>query len=275
MYFGNAWQLVNHLETILPFAGLGKFFGFNGGGLRIDVLSVVLHKLTCIRDWFLMQRQYNFYASSILIVYGSELPDQVNSCHRHMRHDTVKGAQISTDTITLPHSDVAAACLEQDTALPPLPLCDICEETGYVATGVNRCEQKTGHVATGVNSCLDDEAFNENDYNLSRVCKFEHSDRCVLCRGRDPYCHGDNHEDSGVLIDSELLSCKHCKQRENCQSCIGKTDSAVCVKEAHVADVRMIDFTHAFPSTEMDNNYLFGLHKLISYVEQLLNGNVT
>lgn len=40
--------------------------------------------------------------------------------------------------------------------------------------------------------------------------------------------------------------------------------------DAVLADVRMIDFTHVFYVDEQDDNYLYGLKKLISNMQQLL-----
>ena len=37
-----------------------------------------------------------------------------------------------------------------------------------------------------------------------------------------------------------------------------------------LADVRLIDFAHVFPSTDIDDNYLFGLNNLIHFLEELL-----
>ncbi|XP_064605476.1 inositol polyphosphate multikinase-like [Liolophura sinensis] len=37
-----------------------------------------------------------------------------------------------------------------------------------------------------------------------------------------------------------------------------------------VADVKMIDFAHVFETTERDENYLFGLRRLIAHIERLL-----
>lgn len=37
-----------------------------------------------------------------------------------------------------------------------------------------------------------------------------------------------------------------------------------------VADVKMIDFAHVFETTEKDDNYLFGLRRLIAHIKKLL-----
>ncbi|XP_070185259.1 uncharacterized protein [Littorina saxatilis] len=41
-------------------------------------------------------------------------------------------------------------------------------------------------------------------------------------------------------------------------------------RNAALVEVRMIDFAHVFPSSARDDNYLFGLQKLITFLEQLL-----
>nr|KAG5692684.1 hypothetical protein BaRGS_028484 [Batillaria attramentaria] len=44
-----------------------------------------------------------------------------------------------------------------------------------------------------------------------------------------------------------------------------------CADDHPLVELRMIDFAHVFPGTGIDQNYLFGLQKLISYLEQLLD----
>ncbi|KAK3092065.1 hypothetical protein FSP39_024857 [Pinctada imbricata] len=64
------------------------------------------------------------------------------------------------------------------------------------------------------------------------------------------YCSGRNNrdQDNGLLPDSENS----------------------CVQSPRV-EVRMIDFTHVFPSREEDSNYLFGLRKLISHLRSVID----
>ena len=38
---------------------------------------------------------------------------------------------------------------------------------------------------------------------------------------------------------------------------------------SRLADLKMIDFTHVFPATDLDSNYLFGLRSLIAYLTRL------
>lgn len=45
-------------------------------------------------------------------------------------------------------------------------------------------------------------------------------------------------------------------------------------RSAAVVSVRMIDFAHVFPSTTVDENYLYGLNNLIKLLEELRNSNV-
>ena len=51
--------------------GLALFF-YNHKTLRLDVLDIVIHKLNRILNWMLVQTRYQFYCSSILIIYEGD-----------------------------------------------------------------------------------------------------------------------------------------------------------------------------------------------------------
>ena len=53
------------------FSGLGTYFNIQQG-LRKDAIEVLLNKLYKIRRWFKSQRMFNFYASSLLMVYEGD-----------------------------------------------------------------------------------------------------------------------------------------------------------------------------------------------------------
>ena len=127
------------------------------GVLRRDIISAVIKELESIEKWFTKQRQFAFYASSILIVFDGleSASQQCNSNSSYDSREECKGIHLS-------NSD-------------------------------SRTEQTT-------NLCVDQ--------------------------------------------DSE--------------------DRKPDVR------VRMIDFTHVFPSQEEDSNYLFGLRNLIEHLRLLL-----
>ena len=50
----------------------------------------------------------------------------------------------------------------------------------------------------------------------------------------------------------------------------GAQSFGMCKSDRPLVEVRMIDFAHVFPASGRDDNYLFGLHNLITFVEQLL-----
>jgi len=64
-------------------AGLGYYFNIKHG-LRKDAIQVILDKLREIEQWFLTQRQFSFYASSLLLVYEGDTQqnDLFPSCNR-------------------------------------------------------------------------------------------------------------------------------------------------------------------------------------------------
>lgn len=71
----------------------------------------------------------------------------------------------------------------------------------------------------------------------------------------DFYSNNDAHIDNPPIVDDDALI--------NSQHKLGE--------QIHIADVRMIDFTHVFPASQRDDNYLFGLQKLIGALELMLD----
>ncbi|XP_052266097.1 inositol polyphosphate multikinase-like isoform X2 [Dreissena polymorpha] len=57
-------------EVVLK--GLGTFFNFKHG-LRKDAIRVILDKLLEIEHWFVTQKRFSFYASSLLLIYEGDM----------------------------------------------------------------------------------------------------------------------------------------------------------------------------------------------------------
>ncbi|XP_060080444.1 inositol polyphosphate multikinase-like [Ylistrum balloti] len=162
-------------EDTMVTHGLGKFFLIDNG-LRKDVIKVVVDKLKELESWFLEQRMYAFYASSILIVYEGDVKHK-------------------PDCSTVVNSD---------------------------QTKKNR----------------------EN-----------------TLRSNSPLMENGD-EDTNKSIDSLHIG-------------NGDVDGRISAKlngacERPLVEIRMIDFTHVFPSQEEDSNYLFGLQNLIKHFQCLL-----
>uniref|UniRef100_S4RF06 Kinase n=1 Tax=Petromyzon marinus TaxID=7757 RepID=S4RF06_PETMA len=68
-FFGRSLEPDNLRE------GISKFF-HNGHCLRLDALECVIQRLENIYTWFQQQRIWNFYSSSLLMVYEGNAPPQ-------------------------------------------------------------------------------------------------------------------------------------------------------------------------------------------------------
>lgn len=165
-------------EDTMVTQGLGKFFLIDKG-MRKDVLKVVVEKLKGLETWFLEQRIYAFYASSILIVYEGEVrhkPDSTTS---------VKADQTSSEKN------------RENTLRSNSPLTE------------NEAEDTTKSI------------------------------------------------DSLHIVNGDIGAKIPLKRNED--------------SENPLVEIRMIDFTHVFPSQEEDSNYLFGLQNLIKHFQCLLD----
>ncbi|XP_061421340.1 inositol polyphosphate multikinase isoform X3 [Lethenteron reissneri] len=74
-FFGRSLETDNLKE------GISKFF-HNGHCLRLDALEGVIQRLENIYTWFQQQRIWNFYSSSLLMVYEGNAPPQTGHSTR-------------------------------------------------------------------------------------------------------------------------------------------------------------------------------------------------
>ncbi|EHB09390.1 Inositol polyphosphate multikinase [Heterocephalus glaber] len=88
-------------ETIKD--GVSKFF-HNGFGLRKDAIAASIQKIEKILQWFESQKQFNFYASSLLFVYeGSSQPTTTNPNDKTLAEKLLFKGQVS-DTEVLEYN---------------------------------------------------------------------------------------------------------------------------------------------------------------------------
>ncbi|KAJ8318002.1 hypothetical protein KUTeg_003093 [Tegillarca granosa] len=150
-------------DTIIK-QGFGKFFMIDSNFKR-SLIKVVIRKLKSMKDWFLKQRKYAFYASSILMVYDGD-KKQEEDCE--MDYKSYDGIQ-----------------------------------------------DNVGHIA-------------DNERTVNGTANSENERTNVSAK-----------MDEEIIVDENI-------------------------------EVKMIDFTHVFHSSEEDQNYLFGLENLIHHLEILL-----
>lgn len=183
-------------EDTMITKGLGTFFLIDKG-MRKDVLEVVVDKLRDLEKWFLAQRRYVFYASSILIVYEGNVKRKPDYRTLH--------------TVNSDHTEGRPDC-----------------ETSQM-----------------VNSAHTDSLTSEKNLENSLKCTPVNLE------------NGDADKGSHQSIDRVYIGNGDTKLSDG------------CIRP--LVEIRMIDFTHVFPSDEMDSNYLFGLQNLIKHFQCLLD----
>ncbi|XP_052763416.1 inositol polyphosphate multikinase-like isoform X2 [Mya arenaria] len=97
--------------------GLGYYFNIKHG-LRKDAIQLILDKLCEIEKWFLTQRKFSFYASSLLLVYEGDLQqnDFYTPCNQCQSPDC-KCSTCSQNTISTSSSDVMCDVNSSDTGI--------------------------------------------------------------------------------------------------------------------------------------------------------------
>ncbi|XP_052069129.1 inositol polyphosphate multikinase-like [Mytilus californianus] len=160
-------------EKTMLIDGLGEFFR-QGKYYRKDYIQAVVDKLKSIETWFLNQKKYAFYASSLLLVYNASV--------------------------------------------------DITEAQDIVWCS----EEKEEKLDSMEDNKIDLNYESDINQTYDRL-KEEGSDET----GNSSFNH--NNPDRSFV------------------------------------DVRMIDFTHVFPSEDRDENYIFGLQNLIKHLQSLLD----
>jgi len=183
-------------ETVLT-KGLAVFYN-KEHGLRRDAITSILERLEQIRQWFSEQKVWNFYASSLLIVYEGDPPESNGFCNptHNDNLNTISDLSISNGK-TLSNPPSTSNALRNCT-------------TSTTSTSENGDVLKS-HLPSTASSC-----------------------HCVTSQS-----HTQRH-------------CPHGSQKK-------------------LVDIRMIDFAHVFEADGKDENYMFGLQKLIRYHEKLLN----
>lgn len=73
-------------NIVSVYTGLGTYFSLKHR-LRKDAIRILLQKLREVERWFLTQRRFSFYASSLLMIYEGETQQNdyftpCNHCHR-------------------------------------------------------------------------------------------------------------------------------------------------------------------------------------------------
>lgn len=207
--------------------------------MRKDVLVALLHKLRRIEKWFLMQRTFAFYASSLLIVYSS-IEQDCNSATSKLEleprgnhpytNDSACGSVSTREIHSSKSKDIAA-----------------------------RTDQRPSHKRA---CSVDTEAETGTNPKQPKASPEMAEGQEVQGHGAETCTNSLQPKASPGKAEGEVGD----------QSAEEEQDRGLrmCKSDPPLVEVKMIDFAHAFPASGRDDNYLFGLQNLITFLEQLL-----
>ena len=214
-------------------SGLGTYFNIKHG-LRKDAIEVLLQKLYTIRRWFKSQRLFNFYASSLLMVYEGDPQENnfYNPCNNCDKSDcgysTADSVQTDNENFTsLAENGSSMNVLDAPSVTDTSVIDNTASDTTDTASAVTSTSEQTDTASSGVGSSCQELSYTASvsDISVSTTPSRSHS-------------------------------------------------SSLNSQDTVLADVRMIDFTHVFFTDEQDDNYLYGLNNLIGDMETLLKMGV-
>lgn len=226
--------------------GLGKFFGLQDGGLRKDVLEELIHKLQEIESWFLVQKRYAFYASSLLIVYSNQRSCSVTASN------TQPLVNVKNES---PHPGVKRK-REQE------PWEDENDREIKVMRSTDGPQPSDGHQSK--TDTFPDSNGDHSSLQKQKVSSTLEEETTSKEEKESQLCHSGQQD--GLDIHKESQPCGSGQQ-------VGLDVNNRRAKEdgdrVPLVQIKMIDFAHVFPSSSKDENYLFGLQKLIRMLKDL------
>jgi hypothetical protein len=228
--------------------GLGKFFGLNGpSGLRRDVVNAALARLRSLEAWFLRQRAYAFYASSLLFIYSNHQAGDSTAASSHVDN----GKQQFS-----PMGDAVSPA----------------------TTGLNVGEKSDQSVQSKRN--MSDRIAGVEDSEEKRQSSELNGKGAELSVTEDVNVVSDSNPRTLNLATGQKRTCTEAdvdldqggaKQARTAPASALSQGEKGKLSNSSLVEVRMIDFAHVFPAKgKRDDNYLVGLQNLISYLEQLL-----
>lgn len=223
--------------------------------MRKDVIKVALRKLKQIEQWFLKQRKFAFYASSILIVYDGGVKHK--QCVRPSS-DLVIGSDGTCDTPVVSDGTCDTSVNNDGTLLQNgancgltsddkvLDNCDkLLDNATDITVNLSHLEGQSSPHSGSQSSCNENIEIQNNEptnanssetsTNLSNINNIDHVPVEIQKGG-----------------NSEPVDYKEEEEEPQVELC-------------------MIDFTHVFHSNELDDNYLFGIQNLVKHFQLLLD----
>ncbi|XP_019636006.1 PREDICTED: inositol polyphosphate multikinase-like [Branchiostoma belcheri] len=232
--------------------GLTKYLTMDGTcQLQVGVLQAILCQLEKIKRFIKTQSQICLFSSSLLIVYEGE-PENSTEKSNSAEHS----AEYSTEnTVTIASGDISF------------------DQIHHLSHSKG---DKNGAGQEGLRESVSDPKLRQvpfqNDYRSTQKAVKEKN-------VNGPHTQVSGVEGMGKTESTEQAITGHSgsprdrdadrlPEVEDGLSCPTRDIDTDCIAQAKI-DVRMIDFAHVFPSDHIDENYLYGIKNLISYLEKI------
>ncbi|CAH1247034.1 IPMK [Branchiostoma lanceolatum] len=248
--------------------GLTKYLTMDGTcPLQVQVLQAILCRLERIKRFIKTQSQICLFSSSLLIVYEGE-PE--NSTEKSSPNSAENSTEHSTENVlTETHRSLHSVTIASD-------------DISY--NQMHRLSNSAVLHSKGDINGADVSRVSISDPRLRQECHSQNAfgsaqEVAKTKRVNGPHTHMSgqgakgksglteqavtDHSGSPREMDSDWLP--PVEDGLSCPIRDSKTDS---MAEAKI-DVRMIDFAHVFPSDHIDENYLYGIKNLISYLGKI------
>ncbi|XP_071952821.1 inositol polyphosphate multikinase-like [Antedon mediterranea] len=250
-----------HFEEDTVIEGLKKFFQFDEN-FQFEAVTEMLYLLYRLEDWFVHQNMFHFISSSILFVYEGDKSDdsvlKVKPCDSIPKlvpkNYTSKANEVfDKEEVTTENGIQNSWYVDHFTGKPIIsesvlrPNCLLCDDCSC------SCEEQqlpNDKMHTQMNKC--NNGFSGDIILLDRIKNMK-PNGCL----ENKTCFPDKMS-LAKKLNSNL-------ENEKCEN----DEKENGLKSSNLVDLKMIDFTHVIEGNTRDNNYLFGLRKLIQNLEVL------
>ncbi|XP_033115580.1 inositol polyphosphate multikinase-like [Anneissia japonica] len=258
-----------HFEEDTVIEGFKRFFQTEDN-FQFDALTEILYRLNQLEDWFVHQRLLHFISSSILFVYEGDKQDSV-----------LTNQSVDTVPELLPKNHLSKAEARADELLTNDKKTNTngIQGSWYVgnhATGKHVVNGSTNGARTVCMQCCSSSSktCTPTDLNGGLNHKVPRDNKCN-CEFKNFVLLDGNIPDSFPLNDYQRT--KPCTPNQTPKNRIVEMEENICPNDERypkrkpccMVDLKMIDFTHVIEDPTQDDNYLFGLRKLISNLETL------
>ncbi|XP_077868318.1 inositol polyphosphate multikinase-like [Saccoglossus kowalevskii] len=260
----------------------------------MDVIPTFIKKLEEIQNWFENQTKMHFFSSSLLLVYEGDVqissdeenefvqlnPNIVSFAELEMTNSDAKQSNSDKDYLSFPppsllHKDKAGEHVSMATA--PNNVGDKVDDQKSLVNGLDGPKASLQEDATVEQSFTETLHIKESDDDDDEVIG---ALTVAEMRARQKKKLAPP---STVTPLASLSQDPDWSSRDTCdlkppiaeaglpmQACASEPINLVTSTiDDRLADVKMIDFTHVIPSNSVDENYLYGLRRLIQHFKTL------